>query len=163
MKKYEVEEFLRESNAIERVYDDDSLRQAVLAFNYLMKQKELTHDVIKKTHKILMLNQSLLPNEKGYYRVVPVWIGGKQVRWENIEVFLYDWIDDMNFIADISKDSLEKQSKAFHVEYERIHPFVDGNGRTGRMFMNWWRLRNKLPLLIIHEGKEQQDYYKWFK
>lgn len=52
--------------------------------------------------------------------------------------------------------------KNHHVEYEIIHPFVDGNGRTGRMFMNWERLKGGLPILVIHEGEEQQEYYKWF-
>ncbi len=60
-------------------------------------------------------------------------------------------------------DGKERYSKMLHVEYERIHPFVDGNGRTGRMFMNWWRMKNGLPVLVIHEGEEQMDYYQWFK
>ncbi len=57
----------------------------------------------------------------------------------------------------------EEWSQQLHVSYEKIHPFVDGNGRTGRMFMNWWRLTNGLPLLIIHEGDEQYNYYQWFQ
>ncbi len=148
-------EFLKESNAIESVYDEDSLMQALEAWNYLKDQKELTHGVILKTHKILMLNQPLRPHEKGYYRKVPVYIGGKQVRWENIEVLLDDFIEEMN------QGGGEEQSKWLHVEYEKIHPFVDGNGRTGRQFMNWWRLKNGLPILVIKES-EKHAYYKWF-
>ena len=52
-------------------------------------------------------------------------------------------------------------AKASHIAYERIHPFIDGNGRTGRMFMNWQRLKAGLPILVIKE-KEKQEYYKWF-
>ncbi|HMG16559.1 MAG TPA: Fic family protein [Saprospiraceae bacterium] len=157
------EEFLKESNAIEGVYDEDSLQQALYAWEYLSKQIKLTYHVLKKTHKILMLHQDLLPNEKGYYRRVPVWIGGKQMRWENVDILLDDWIEQMNTNQHSELMSGEEISQDLHVKYEKIHPFVDGNGRTGRMFMNWWRVKNGLPILVIHEGKEQMEYYKWFK
>ena len=151
------EEFIRSSNAIERVYDEDSFQQAMYAWNYLITEKEMTIPVMLKTHKILMLNQKgLHPNERGYLREVPVYIGGKEaIGWKIIRPRLATlamnmWLHPRNW-------------KEHHVEYEKIHPFVDGNGRTGRMFMNWERLKVGLPLLIIHEGKEQSDYYKWFK
>jgi len=62
--------------------------------------------------------------------------------------------------SDMSKDECTKQC---HVLFEKIHPFIDGNGRTGRMVYNWHRLKLGLPIHIIHEGKEQFKYYKWFK
>jgi Fic family protein len=160
----DVEEFLKESNAIEGVYDEDSLQQALFAWNYLINEDEMSAHTILKTHKILMLHQPLHPDERGYFRKVPVYIGGKEARnWKVIPTEIANWCKKMNIqIADISSRK-EHRSKLLHVEYEKIHPFVDGNGRTGRMFMNWWRLKNKLPLLIIHEGQEQLDYYKWFK
>ena len=49
-----------------------------------------------------------------------------------------------------------------HIVFEQMHPFADGNGRTGRILMNIQMLNQEYPLLIIHEGKEQQEYYKWF-
>jgi hypothetical protein len=62
----DIVEFLKESNNIENVWDDASLAQAIYAWNYIIKQPELTVDVILKTHKILMLHQKLLPDEKKY-------------------------------------------------------------------------------------------------
>jgi hypothetical protein len=52
--------------------------------------------------------------------------------------------------------------KNAHIRFERIHPFVDGNGRTGRMLM-WWheRMLGLEPTLIKAEEKEK--YYEWFK
>ena len=71
-------EFLKESNAIEGVYDSDSLKQAIYAWEYISAQDEITpHDVLR-THKILMLNQKLLPDEKGYFRHCKVYIGGRE-------------------------------------------------------------------------------------
>lgn len=47
----------------------------------------------------------------------------------------------------------------FHEKFEKIHPFYDGNGRTGRMIMNLMLLRVGLPPLII-KNKGRQDYYR---
>ena len=77
-KKSQIKEFLSESNKIEGVYDRDSLQQAQYAWDYLIEQDTLTIDVVLKTHKILMLNQPLQPNEKGYFRTCPVYIGGRE-------------------------------------------------------------------------------------
>src|SRR3990167_5210438 len=158
-----IKEFLLESNAIEGVYDMDSLTQAMEAWEYIIKQDEINLDNIKRTHKILMVNQPLKPSEKGFFRTVPVYVGGREgIKHEKIEKALVGWCAVMNYKS-ILFDFFESFSKDYHVQYERIHPFVDGNGRTGRIFMNWWRVRNGLPILVIHEGEEQMDYYKWFK
>ena len=37
----------------------------------------------------------------------------------------------------------------FHHKFEKIHPFLDGNGRTGRMLLNYILIKNKYPPLII--------------
>lgn len=162
-------EFLVQSNAIEDVYDADSLVQAIYAWEYLKKQKKMHRGVILKTHKILMLNQKHLKGyERGYFRIVPVWVGGREgIDYHKIDASIDHWC--MN-VEDLWKNGakepevfLERMIKEHHVEYEKIHPFVDGNGRTGRMFLNWQRLKHKLPLLIIHAGEEQQKYYAWFK
>lgn len=161
MNEPRIIEFLRESNAIEGVYDEDSLVQAEVAWDYLMSHKKITPSVVLKTHKLLMLHQKLWPNEKGYFREVMVYVGGRPGMNPAVlasEIAL--WCDVMN--APAVKGTKEPLSKNIHILYEKIHPFVDGNGRTGRMFMNWYRLKNKMPLLVIHQGKEQRAYYEWF-
>lgn len=45
----------------------------------------------------------------------------------------------------------------FHHKFEKIHPFMDGNGRTGRMIMNYILLKNKLPPTITHK-KTRNEY-----
>lgn len=152
-----VVEFLCESNAIEGVYDEDSLDQALYAWKYLSGEKKLDYGVLLKTHKVLMLHQKLYPNEKGYFRQIQVYIGGNEaLHFSQIRVALYGWLKLVN------DELCLRDWQSLHVMYEGIHPFVDGNGRTGRMFMNWQRQRFGLPILVIKEV-EKQDYYKWFE
>ena len=47
----------------------------------------------------------------------------------------------------------------FHAKLENIHPFADGNGRTGRIAMNYLLLMLRHPPVIIHE-EDRKDYYK---
>lgn len=56
---------------------------------------------------------------------------------------------------------LEKISK-FHLEFEWIHPFVDGNGRMGRTIINHQLHRLGFPPIII-KNKEKQKYYQAFR
>ena len=163
MSKEQTLKFLQESNAIESVYDADSLFQAFVAWEYLMSNDKLTSGVVLKTHKILMLHSNLYPNEKGYFRKVMVSVGGRLgLNAEKIPEAIESWIGDVATSIKIPGKN-GKHIKLDHITYEKIHPFVDGNGRTGRMLMNWQRIKAKLPILIIHEGEEQQEYYKWFK
>ncbi len=157
-----LKEFLRESNAIEGVYDEKSLWQAIYAWEYIIEQTELSPSNICRTHKILMLDQPLLPDEKGYFRKCAVYIGNRQgMNHKEVTKSIKFWCKQMNIWTDDENKAAELSQK-LHVKYENIHPFVDGNGRTGRIFMNWFRAQNGLPLLIIKES-ERQDYYKWFK
>jgi Fic family protein len=147
--------FLDESNAIEGVYDYDSLVQARRAWAFLCDQKEMNVSVILKAHKILMKNHDLEPNEKGKFRKCQVWVGGREgIDWKYIPEAVEVW--SMNCWL------FPKQWKEHHVRFEQIHPFVDGNGRVGRMLMNWERLKAGLPVLVIREDKKQ-EYYKWFR
>jgi len=151
-----TEEFLRESNAIEGVYDDLSLSDAMDAWEYLIEQDYIDVKVINKTHRILMRNQPLDPRMHGRYRRVAVYIGRSEAPlWPYVTQMMKHWMARTN--------GARPDWKALHIEYEHIHPFVDGNGRTGRMFMNWTRMnRLGLPVLVIKES-EKRDYYGWFR
>lgn len=153
----DVIEFLKESNNIENEWDDDSLAQALYAWNYIVSQDKLNTEVILKTHKILMLHHNIQPNEKGYFRQRPVWIAGHEAKAHYAIVHLID-----HWLIGANEPRNAEQIKQDHIDYEAIHPFIDGNGRTGRIFLNWQRIKNGLPVLVIKES-EKFDYYKWFE
>ncbi len=147
--------FLSESNKIECVYDKRSLELATEAWEYIYGQDTLTIENILETHRILM-QEHLGGEDLGKFRTRPVFIGvGRGAQQFMIPSLIRDWLEQAN------EDKTWFQIKKSHVQYEKIHPFIDGNGRSGRILMNWRRAKVGLPILVIKE-KEKFSYYKWF-
>jgi Fic family protein len=155
--KEDVENFLYQSNAIEGEWDEDSLEDAWVAWKFLSKQIKMTPDVVRKTHRLLMAYKPIDKKYIGSYRDCPVYIGGRVALPHTlIENLVMEWCDRMNeFEREHDEDEL-------HVLYEYIHPFIDGNGRTGRLFYNWLRLQRGEPIHIFWED-QKHEYYKLFK
>lgn len=149
-------EFLRESNAIEREYSDMALDDAMEAFRFAYANKnQFTVEYILEIHKLLMIR--LNKRIAGKIRKVDVWVGSRKcLDPKEIKVHLEAWLEH----AFTKKD--EEGIRHSHIAFEKIHPFEDGNGRTGRILMNIQRINAGLPIMIIHEGKEQMSYYRWF-
>lgn len=157
MKKEEIE-FLLESNKIEREYSEGALEDAKDAWNFAKKHKHCADlDYIELIHEELMIR--LNPRIAGEIRNCPVYIGGEYRSQSKNDIIsnLETWLK--TYFLRKEEDGIKES----HIFFEKIHPFEDGNGRVGRILMNIQRLNAGLPLLIIHEGEEQMEYYKWFK
>ena len=64
----------------------------------------------------------------------------------------------MDEMIDFPSDQVLTAAAYFHVKFENIHPFADGNGRTGRILMNYLLLIDGHPPIIIYE-EDRKEYY----
>lgn len=159
MNKLEIE-FLDHSNRIEREYSREALEDAIGAWNYAkINMDNFNLDYILEIHKMLLYR--LRPDIAGKVRDCGVSVGRRVCPKKpkgDLERDVEKWIANCR-----GTKGNDKQIKEWHIEFEKIHPFKDGNGRVGRILMNIQRLNYNLPLLVIHEGEEQLKYYEWFK
>jgi Fic family protein len=154
-------EFLQHSNYIEREYSEEALKYACKAWGYAVRNRGgFSLDYILNIHKILI--NPLNPFIAGKLRDCAVSIGGvykPKLSEKQLTDKINNWIMDYNSQKNIDYDKI----KDMHINFEELHPFRDGNGRTGRILMNIQCINAKLPIIILHEGKEQADYYRWFR
>lgn len=109
--------------------------------------------------------QSLVEPSKSGFRVIPVEISGADVKAADA----YDIMPSLQSLLDEYYDGIEecgeydiiKRIAEFHIKFERIHPFLDGNGRTGRLIMNVQLRRlcanDFIPIIIFKD--DVSDYY----
>lgn len=103
------------------------------------------HDLVKPYHP-----------QRGSWRMQQVYIRGVQhVPPSGAEVprYMDEWI---RYVNKREADPISHAAKA-HAGFEAVHPFLDGNGRTGRLLMNWMLLRAGYPPAII-EVEERPRY-----
>ena len=101
--------------------------------------------------------------EAGIYRNIPVYISGSThtpIQPYLIEPKMEQLINQYN--KRIHSEHIIKTIAWFHLNFESIHPFIDGNGRTGRLLINYELMRNNyLPIDIKYTDVKQ--YYNAFK
>lgn len=148
-------DFIRESNFIENERGFEAFNDAMKAWLFIRPCcVSVRPDMIKKIHRRLM--KRINPRIAGKYRKVNVRVG------RHVCLDHHFILPRLNYLCQTDPKT-EQEIKDWHIKFEEIHPFEDGNGRTGRIIMNFHRIKIGLPILVIHEGKEQFEYYNWFK
>ena len=119
----------------------------------------LTEFVIKNIHSLVLMNK---PEDKGVYRRVPVRIMGaftEPVQPYMIEPKITELLAE-NEKRKATMNIIERVAR-FHLEFESIHPFIDGNGRTGRLLMNFELMQNGYPPINV-KFTDRKRYYDAF-
>lgn len=124
------------------------------------KDIPINETVIKDIHAIIL--KSIDKDNAGRYRSVPVMIAGsKHMPPQHFSVpqLMEDFIKEYERKE---KGKLPPVLIAAYLHYElvRIHPFIDGNGRTSRLLMNLYLLRNGYPIVNIKGDNETR--YKYY-
>ena len=121
---------------------------------------DLNESFIKQIHKILMKD---ILDEAGNYRNVQVYIRGTTFippNPKNVNIkmkSLVNW-----YHTNKTQYHPLELAAIIHTDFETIHPFVDGNGRVGRLLINYILLKNNIPQIII-EVKNRRKYLNLLK
>jgi len=123
------------------------------------KNTDANKEIILFLHKMLIT--AIRDEIAGRFRIIGEYVRvGSHVAAapEHIELMIDGIISEHN--NDHESYFIEKIAK-FHLEFENVHPFNDGNGRIGRVLINWQLIRLGFPPIIIR-NKEKSDYYDSF-
>ncbi|OGQ06724.1 MAG: hypothetical protein A3G32_05735 [Deltaproteobacteria bacterium RIFCSPLOWO2_12_FULL_40_28] len=128
-------------------------RQAFTKILEAAKEKEtLTLNLIFELHQILM---SGILTDAGHFRNHPVRIVGTNLIPPNF-LKVSEKMEELISQMQVTKDPLGMIMQ--HAWFEAIHPFSDGNGRIGRLLLNFQLLSQGYPLLVIHT-ENKSIYY----
>lgn len=151
--------FIPKSDVSIRVDDLIEMKNHFRLFDYMLDiiDEKISKDIMIKMHKILKRNTTDEENPRynvGGFKVIPNKIGLINVietsSPEDVEKDINDLLTWYESLKDIKLEDIIE----FHVRFERIHPFGDGNGRVGRMIMFKECLKNNImPFIILDSDK----------
>jgi len=121
--------------------------------NHLINGDNLSVDLIKEIHGDLT---DRLQYDKGQFKKNENMILGAEFQTSSpteTPMLITQLVDNLNYRLEQVQTNEDKLIAILdtHIQFERIHPFSDGNGRTGRMIMNYSLLQEGFPPLIIEK------------
>lgn len=133
------------------------------AFQYvesLVSDKvEFSEYGIKNIHSFVLMDR---PQDKGTYRRIPVRIMGafhQPPQPYKVEPMMNELL--YNHSQRKEKMHIIEAVALFHLDFEGIHPFIDGNGRTGRLLINLELMQNGYPAIDV-KFSDRRKYYQAF-
>ncbi len=146
--------------SLREVFEAKNLARIIEYLRTKFQEIEITKDNIILFHQMLIgnINDNIAGRfrKNGEYVRVGAYIAPAPEHIDKaIENIIVEYTSehDMYFIDKIAK---------FHLDFENLHPFNDGNGRIGRVLINYQLQHLGFPNLIIRD-KEKQKYYDGFK
>ena len=134
-----------------RAYDEVRNYADYVPYLMTVHEEPISLQIIKETHRHLM---ECITHDAGAFKTIPnVILGADFIPTEPYLVLseLKNWCDTLAYRLEIAK-TLEEIIEAImeqHLRFERIHPFSDGNGRTGRALIVHSCLQQSIPPIII--------------
>lgn len=131
------------------------------AFDYVRELVKdnipLSENIIKKIHFLVLADKK---DDRGVYRRVPVHIMG--AAHEPVQPYLIQpKMEQLLIDFKNSNEHIVTKLARFHIEFEAIHPFIDGNGRTGRLLVNLELMKAGYPPIDI-KYMDRLAYYNAF-
>ncbi|MCI6937258.1 MAG: Fic family protein [Clostridiales bacterium] len=131
------------------------------AFDYVRElvkeQVPMSESIIKQIHYLVLADKK---DDRGVYRRVPVHIMGAQ--HEPVQPYLIQpKMEQLMIDYGSSTEHIITKLARFHIEFEGIHPFIDGNGRTGRLLVNLELMKAGYPPIDI-KFTDRIAYYNAF-
>ena len=134
-------------------------RDAFLYIEDIAKDTKISETVIKNIHSLVLMNR---PEDKGVFRKIPVTIMGAYT--EPVQPYMIE-PKMTKLLAENEKRKKKmhpiERIARFHLEFEGIHPFIDGNGRTGRLLLNLDLIQNGYPAINV-KFADRKTYYAAF-
>ena len=122
------------------------------------KQIPFSESIIKQIHTLVLMDR---PEDRGIYRHIPVRIMGAY-HVPPDPVLVPEQMENL-IAAFTGNTNLHPIGRAawFHLNFEGIHPFVDGNGRTGRLILNLMLMQSGYPPINV-KYSDRKRYYEAF-
>ncbi|MCC8150591.1 MAG: Fic family protein [Lachnospiraceae bacterium] len=182
---------------LDPLLDENTNRDVADVVNYIravnyavesLKSLPLCNRLIRETHAVLMENVRGQEKNPGEFRYSQNWIGGQGSTLRNARYIPPNPQDMVDSMSDLEKfinaeDTIDHLIRIalIHYQFETIHPFLDGNGRIGRLiimlylmenhvlsspalYLSWYLKQNRIEYYDrMSEVRRTGDYEQWVK